>query len=57
MKALKSGGETIQKPVKKDTSKKIDAMNWHKADRRKKKGKFDKDCLSETDMDEILAIG
>jgi len=57
MKRVKTGEESIQKPVKKTFGSKYNAARGYKVDRRKQKAKFDKDCLSETDMDEILAIG
>lgn len=57
MKAIKNGTSTLQKLDRKDNQIKNNAINGYKIDRRKKKGKFDKNYISETDMDEILAIG
>jgi len=56
MKRVKTGEDLIQKPVKKASGSKNIVTRGYRVDRRKQKAKFDKNCLSETDMDEILAI-
>jgi len=56
MKTVKNGEGARHKPARKTFGFKNKVMSGSKAEGRKKEGKFDKDCLSETDMDEILAI-
>jgi len=57
MKMIKNNEKTtIQKTDRKGYTIKYKMMRGYKIDSRKQNEKFDKDCLSETDMDEILAI-
>jgi len=56
MKTLKNSEGTRQKPDRKTFNLKYKVISGSKAEGRKQDEKFDKDCLSETDMDEILAI-
>ena len=57
MKSIKNSEVTAQKAVRKEYGFKKNVVRGYNVERRKQKGKFDKNCLSETDMDEILAIG
>ena len=57
MKTIKNNEGVLPKPAGKAFSPKYKMMRGYRVERRKQKEKFDKNCLSETDMDEILAIG
>jgi len=56
MKTLKNGEGSLPKPARKIYGFKYKVIPEYRGERREQKGKFDKNCLSETDMDEILAI-
>jgi len=56
MKTIIIGEETIQKTVRKVYPFKNRGRREGDGKNAKQKDRFDKDCLSETDMDKILAI-